>query len=104
MSWVHVDDVVRAILFAIDRESLLGPFNVVAPDPVSMNDFARALGAVMHRPSMFRVPPLALKAALGGGLAQVLLTGQRVTPTALLNAGFEFRFPRLDEALRDLLR
>jgi uncharacterized protein (TIGR01777 family) len=102
VSWVHLDDVVRAMLFAIDHDSLSGPVNVTAPDAVTMNDFARALGAAMNRPSMFRVPALALKAAVGEGVAQVLLTGQRVVPAALQAAGFEFRFSRLEPALRDL--
>jgi uncharacterized protein (TIGR01777 family) len=102
VSWVHVDDVVRAMLWAIDRDAVVGPANVVAPEPVTMNELARALGAAMHRPSALRVPALALKAALGDGLAKLLLTGQRAVPAALLAAGFEFRFPRLEPALADL--
>lgn len=102
LSWIHVSDVVRALLFALDRESLAGPFNVVAPAPATMNDFARALGKALGRPSLFRVPALALRAALGDGVAELLLTGQRVVPRKLQEAGFEFQFPSLDDALRDL--
>jgi uncharacterized protein (TIGR01777 family) len=102
LSWIHVSDAVRALIFAIDRESLSGPFNVVAPAPATMNDFARALGKALGRPSFFRVPAIALRAALGDGVAELLLTGQRAVPRRLLEAGFEFELPTLDEALRDL--
>jgi hypothetical protein len=102
MSWIHVSDVVRALVFALDRESLKGPVNLVAPEPATMNDFAKALGKALGRPSLFRVPALALKAALGEGVAELLLTGQRVKPGRLLEEGFAFEFPRLGEALKDL--
>lgn len=102
VSWIHLHDVVSALLFLIDRE-IHGPVNVSAPEPVTMNDLSSALGRALHRPSWLRVPGLALKTALGSGLAQVLLTGQRAVPAALQAAGFSFAFPRLDEALRDLL-
>ena len=102
LSWIHLSDVVRALVFAIDRESLSGPFNCVAPAPATMNDFARALGKALGRPSFFRVPAIALRAAVGDGVAELLLTGQRAVPRKLLEAGFQFEFPALDEALRDL--
>ncbi len=102
LSWIHVSDVVRALVFALDRESLEGPVNLVAPEPATMNDFARALGKALGRPSLFRVPALALKTLLGEGVAELLLTGQRVKPAALLAEGFAFEFPRLGEALKDL--
>ena len=76
--------------------------NLVAPEPATMNDFAKALGKALGRPSLFRVPALALKAALGEGVAELLLTGQRVKPGRLLEEGFAFEFPGLGEALKDL--
>ena len=99
LSWVHVDDVVRALLFAIDDARVEGPFNVTAPEPVDMDEFAKALGRAMGRPSAMRVPSFALRAALGKGLAEVLLTGQRALPRRLLDLGFTFRYARLDAAL-----
>jgi len=102
LSWVHVSDVVRALLFMVDHPSLAGAVNLVAPAPVTMNDFAAALGKALGRPSALRVPAFALRAAVGEGLAELLLTGQRVAPRALVAAGFTFEFPRLDDALRDL--
>lgn len=100
-SWVHWKDTVDAILFALGS-SMSGPFNVTAPEPVRMNDLARALGHVMHRPSAFRVPAPALRLALGDR-ADAVLTGQRAVPKKLKDAGFAFAFTRLEEALADIL-
>jgi uncharacterized protein (TIGR01777 family) len=103
VSWVHLRDVVRALLFAVSNESLEGPMNVTAPHPATMNDLAKAIAHALHRPSIFRVPPLALRLALGDGLATALLTGQRALPRKLEAAGFAFEFPDLRVALADLL-
>jgi len=102
LSWIHVSDVVRALVFALDRSNLSGPVNLVAPEPATMNDFAKALGKALGRPSLFRVPAIALETLLGEGVAELLLTGQRVRPGRLLEEGFAFEFPRLGEALKDL--
>jgi uncharacterized protein (TIGR01777 family) len=103
VSWVHLRDVVRALLFAVSSESLEGPMNVTAPHPVTMNELAKAIARALHRPSILRVPPLALRLALGDGLAGALLTGQRVLPRKLEGAGFAFEFPDVQRALLDLL-
>jgi uncharacterized protein (TIGR01777 family) len=102
LSWVHLGDQVRALLFAIDHEAITGAFNVSAPEPVTMDAFAKALGHAMHRPALLRVPPAALKLALGSGLAEVVLTGQRALPRNLLAAGFTFEHPRVESALAAL--
>ncbi len=102
LSWVHWSDVVRALLFAIDEDALAGAVNVVAPHPVTMHELARALGRAMGRPAVLGVPAFALRLALGEGLAQMLLTGQRATPAALRRTGFVFDFTSVDEALADL--
>jgi uncharacterized protein len=104
MSWIHLRDAVRALLFAVDHAELTGPFNVTAPEAVDMATFARTLGRALHRPSALRVPAFALRAALGRGLAQVLLTGQRAVPRRLVDAGFAFEWPRLDAALEAIFR
>jgi uncharacterized protein (TIGR01777 family) len=103
MSWIHLRDVVRALLFALDREAIAGPVNVVGPDPATMADLARALGRTLNRPAALRVPAFAMRAALGSGLAEALLTGQRAVPRKLLDAGFAFDFPRLDQAVNEAL-
>ncbi len=102
ISWVHVEDVVRAIAFAIDTPTFAGPFNLTAPNPVTMNELARAVGHSLRRPARMRVPAVALRAALGAR-AEAILTGQRAIPRHLLDSGFTFAFPRLDEALADIL-
>ena len=102
VSWVHVDDVVGALLFAIDSPSLSGPVNVVAPQAVAQADLARAIGKTLRRPSWLRVPGAALRARFGEG-AGPLTTGQRVIPRALDAAGYRFSRPELDAALRECL-
>jgi hypothetical protein len=102
VSWIHVDDAVRALLFLVDTATLSGPVNLVAPAPVTMNELARALGRALGRPSSMRVPAFALRLAFGEGLAELLLTGQRVAPRRLEEASFAFAFSRLEEALAGL--
>jgi len=100
--WIHIADEVAAIVWAIDRESLEGPVNLVAPGIVTMKDFASALGRALHRPSAFPVPGAALKLLLGE-FAEVILEGQRAVPQKLLASGFQFRFTDVGAALSDLL-
>ncbi|WP_251553639.1 TIGR01777 family oxidoreductase [Neobacillus muris] len=101
VSWIHVTDVVRAVVFAIDHPHLHGPINVVSPQPVRMKEFGKTIGQVLHRPHWLPVPALALKLTLGHKSALVL-EGQHVAAKALMDAGFEFRFPGLYQALEDL--
>lgn len=101
--WVHLSDVVAAIEAMIDRTDLEGAYNVVSPDPVTMNAFADALAAALRRPALFRVPAAAVKLALGHEAAEAILTGQRALPKRLTDAGFAFLFPDLASALADLV-
>ncbi len=101
--WVHRDDLVGAISFALEDPSLAGAVNVVAPESVTMGQFCSAVGAVLGRPSWAPVPPFVLRIVLGE-LAEMLLTGQRVVPSVLMNAGYTFRYPRLISALSSILR
>lgn len=104
MSWVHSQDVAAAIEWLIEHESLSGPANLTAPNPVSNVEFTRALGQALRRPTLIPLPAAAAKLALGTGMAgELLLSGQRVIPGTLLNSGFDFRFPFLDTALQHLL-
>lgn len=100
--WIHIADEVAAILSCIVRESLAGPVNLVAPGIVTMKEFAKALGRALHRPSWAPVPLAALRIALGE-VAEVLASGQRAVPRKLLESGFQFRYPELPPAFRDLL-
>jgi uncharacterized protein (TIGR01777 family) len=102
MSWIHIDDVARLIIFAIGNESVRGPMNAVAPNPVTNARFTRELARALHRPAIFPVPLFALR-MLFGQMAEILYASQRVLPEAAIRAGFEFRFREIDVALRDLL-
>ena len=102
VSWIHVLDAARAILFAIENEAVSGAVNAVAPNPLRMKDFGRSVGRVLGRPHFLPVPAFALKAALGEK-SKLVLEGQRVAPSKLGRHGFRFRFPDADEALRDIL-
>ena len=98
MSWIHIDDAVNLILFAIENTVLRGPVNTTAPNPVTNAEFTQALARAVHRPAIFPVPALALKLVFGE-MSQVLLDSQRVMPAAAQAAGFSFRYPELAAAL-----
>jgi uncharacterized protein len=102
VSWVHVMDAARAIVFASENEQLRGPVNVTSPSPIRMKEFGKTIAMVLHRPHWIPVPSFALKAVLGKKSALVL-EGQQVLPEVLLKNGFPFLFPKLQTALEDLL-
>lgn len=102
VSWIHRADAIAALCFLLEHPELEGPVNVTAPEPITNAELAHALGTVLGRPSVMHVPGFMLKAALGE-MAMVALEGQRVLPRRLTEAGFTFRFPRLEEALKELL-
>ncbi len=102
-SWVHLSDVAESYILAVDNKTISGPVNVTSPHPVTMNEFAKTLGNVLNRPSLFKVPSFALKIIVGEA-AEVVTYSQKVIPSKLISAGFRFRFPHLKEALGDLLR
>jgi len=101
--WVHLDDAVGLVAFALDQPVLAGPLNAVAPDTRAQAEFVRALAASYGRRAWLRVPAAPLRLALGE-MAELLLEGQNAVPNAALRAGYAFRFPTLDAALRDLAR
>lgn len=99
MSWIAADDLVSAIQFALETESLSGPVNAVAPDPVTNRDFTRALAQALNRPAPFPVPGFLLKLLPGGLGREALLASQRVEPRKLVTSGFTFEYPKLEQAL-----
>ena len=101
--WIHRDDAVGAVLFALDHERLTGPFNVTGPGAVNNKEFSAALGRALNRPSWLPAPAFALKIALGE-MAEMLLTGQIATPNKLLDAGYRFKYRTADEALTAIFR
>ena len=101
VSWIHRADEAGAIRFLAESGEARGPFDLTAPHPVTNRELSRELARALGRPSFFRVPPIALHAALGE-LAESVLEGQRALPAALERLGYRFRFPTLREALADL--
>lgn len=100
MSWIHIEDLIRVMEFAIRNEQVCGPVNAVAPLRVTNHEFTKTLGRVLHRPTFFCVPGFAAKLALGQMAEELLLSGRRVVPKKLEECGFEFRYPELSQALR----
>jgi len=104
MSWIDREDALRMIEWSIDHDSARGIYNATAPNPATNRDFARNLGRALHRPSILPAPAFALRLALGSEMAdEMLLGGQRVLPNRAIAEGFEFAYPRLDEALSHAL-
>jgi uncharacterized protein (TIGR01777 family) len=99
MSWIGLGDVVRAILFAMKTETLSGPVNLVAPQPVTNAEFTQALGRAVHRPAVMPVPALALRAMFGEMADEALLASTRAVPKKLIEAGFQFEQATVEEAL-----
>jgi len=103
LPWIHLEDEVRAIQFLLNHESATGPFNLAAPTPVTNKEFGKTLGKVMERPALAPAPAFVMKTVFGE-MSTVLLDGQRAIPNRLEEAGFTFKFPTLEAALRDLLK
>jgi uncharacterized protein (TIGR01777 family) len=103
-SWISLDDEVAAIRFLMENQKQQGVFNLTAPQPVTMKKFCRTLGRILHRPSWLPMPGFILRLALGEMADEMLLSGQRVLPERLIEAGFEFKYPEIDKALNAILR
>ena len=103
VSWIHVEDEVGLILWAIENEAVSGVVNLTAPNPVTNRELSKALGRALHRPAAMPVPGFALDLMYGSEFGAVLRGGQRVVPRRAQDLGYEFRHPKLDEALADLL-
>jgi uncharacterized protein (TIGR01777 family) len=101
-SWVTVDDVVDAFIFAIDNPAVSGPYNVAAPNPVTNADFTKALGKEFHRPTIFAAPKFALKLFAGEMAEEMLLASQRIDGSKLEAAGFKYSDADLEPALKKI--
>ena len=101
MSWVHLADLARAIGFAINKKSMVGPLNICSPTPLTNRDFTRALGKAMRRPAFIPVPGFAVR-LLYGEAATIITKGSAVLPQKLQRAGFQFRYPRIGDALEQI--
>ncbi|HEY9681767.1 MAG TPA: TIGR01777 family oxidoreductase [Oculatellaceae cyanobacterium] len=99
MSWISLDDEVKALEFALTHSSVSGPVNLVAPNPVTNAEFTAVLGSVLHRPAFIPLPAFAAKIILGEMADELLLSSQKCQPTKLLSAGYQFEYPELKKAL-----
>jgi uncharacterized protein (TIGR01777 family) len=104
MSWISLEDMVRALRFLAETPTIEGALNVCAPDPVRSVEFTKALGRALHRPTIIPAPAFALKLVFGEMAHATILASQRVVPERLAGAGFEFRHPRVEDALAFELR
>lgn len=104
VSWIELGDLVRAIQFALSAAALVGPVNGTAPEPVTNREFTKTLGHVLGRPTIFPMPAFAARLAFGEIADEAFLASARVQPRALLNDRFEFEFPKLEPALRHVLK
>jgi hypothetical protein len=104
MSWIEIDDLVQIILFAAATQTLSGPANAAAPNSVRNSEFTKALGRVLGRLTFVPMPAFAVRLAFGEMGEELLLASTRMEPARLLSAGYQFRFPQLEGALRYLLR
>jgi uncharacterized protein len=103
VSWIHRDDEVGILLWALDDESVSGVVNASAPEPVTNKEFSKTLGKVLGRPAILPIPGFVVELKFGSEFGKVASGGQRVLPKRTLELGYEFRHPRVEEALRDLL-
>jgi len=102
MSWIHIDDVAGLLIHSLRNDSLSGPLNVTAPEPATNKTFSKTLGHLLHRPAILPLPVFVLRLGFGE-FAHILATGQRVLPKQALAAGYCFRFPKLHEALTEII-
>jgi uncharacterized protein (TIGR01777 family) len=100
--WIHIKDIVGLFLFALDNKSVNGAVNFSSPNPVTMDEFAKTLGKVMNRPSIFKVPEAGLKLLLGES-SEMITNSQRVIPQVALSNGYSFMFSDLKAALKDII-
>ncbi len=103
LSWIHIDDEVGILLWALDDEKVDGTVNASAPNPATNKEFSKALGRALNRPAVMPVPGFVLDLKFGREFGQVLRGGQRVIPKRTQELGYEFSYPDLDEALSDVL-
>jgi uncharacterized protein len=104
LSWIHLDDEVGIVLWALDNDSVTGVINAAAPNPVTNKEFSKALGRALGRPAIFPAPKLAVVAIRGQELADLVTASIRVIPRRAQDLGYEFRHPEIDEALAFALR
>ncbi|MDM5186971.1 TIGR01777 family oxidoreductase [Bacillus sp. DX4.1] len=102
LSWIHLDDAIRMIHFAIETKEIEGPLNITAPEPATMKEFGKMIASVMHRPHWLPVPAFALQTLLGE-MSMLVLQGQHVLPDKAVQHGYQHSFPTLKQALQNII-
>lgn len=102
LSWIHINDLVKLILFIINNKQINGPLNATAPNPITMNKFSKILAKVLKKPSWIRIPEAILGITLGQ-MSETITHSQNTIPEKASNAGFKFQFPTIKDTLKDLL-
>ncbi|MRG85324.1 TIGR01777 family oxidoreductase [Salinibacillus xinjiangensis] len=103
VSWIHIHDLVELFQFAIHNQSIKGPINFTAPNPVQMNELGRQIGNALNRPHWFPVPTIMLR-TIFGEMSEFLSEGQKVIPKKAVDQGYSFTYPHCDQALKSILR
>jgi uncharacterized protein len=104
VSWITIDDEVSAIRFLLENNELSGPFNLTAPNTITMKYFCKTIGKILKRPCWFRIPAIALRIVFGKMADETMLADQRVIPARLIKAGFKFAYPNIAEALENIFK
>ena len=104
MSWIHLDDWVGLVVWAINTATVTGAINATAPNPVTNAEFVRALGRALHRPALFPAPAFMLRLVFGEMADAMLIRGQRLVPKRSLDLGYKFRYEIIDEAMAAAVR
>jgi uncharacterized protein (TIGR01777 family) len=100
--WIHLDDLMAALLFIFEHPQITGPLNFCAPHPLTNRELAASLGKILHRPAIMPAPAFLMRLVLGE-FSQVLLGSQRTVPRKLLDHGFKFRYPEIETALEAIV-
>ncbi|MCF6190247.1 MAG: TIGR01777 family oxidoreductase [Cocleimonas sp.] len=103
MSWIHMDDLIGIIRYVVKTESVTGAINATAPNPVTNKTFSSTLGQVLKRPAFIPMPAFVMKLMLGEMAEELLLSGQRVVPDKIVKAGYQFQYPELKSAIKNLI-
>jgi uncharacterized protein (TIGR01777 family) len=103
VSWIVIDDLIRAIKFLLSASAVSGPVNATAPNPATNRELTKTLGRVVRRPTIFPMPAFAARLAFGEFADEMLLAGANIKPLALTAAGFQFEYPQLEPALKHIL-
>jgi len=104
MSWIHMEDIIGIIRYAVENESVAGAINGTAPNPVTNKTFSSTLGQVLKRPAFIPMPAFVMKLMMGEMAEELLLSGQRVVPEKIAKAGYQFKYSELKTALKNIIQ